>query len=126
MSRRLAWAAVSLALLLVAVKACYLGVPRLPYLGAYAGAVVAISYGDVLFVAMLWLGARTLLALAREHWLAGGAVVALFVAVATLTSLYAAASVIAFGMLGGFLTYSLLHLVGNVRMLSSSVNVYLT
>lgn len=53
-------------------------------------------------------------------------VVAGFIAFGALTCLYALASVIAFNVLGGFLTYSLLHLVGNVRMLGSSVTAYLT
>jgi arylsulfatase A-like enzyme len=53
-------------------------------------------------------------------------VVGLFIVFATAISLYAIASVIAFGILGGFLTYALLQLIGNVRMIGSSVSAYLT
>src|SRR5207237_8424593 len=53
-------------------------------------------------------------------------VVVLFIGFAAVTALYAIASVIAFGILGGFLTYALLQLVGNVRMIGSSVGAYLT
>jgi lipoteichoic acid synthase len=126
MSRRLAWAAVSLAVLLIVIKACYLGLPRVGGLADYVRGVVAISYGDVMFVVACWLVGRAMLGMAGERPRPGGIVVALFIAVALVTCLYSAASVIAFGMLGGFLTYSLLELVGNVRMLSSSVTVYLT
>ena len=49
-----------------------------------------------------------------------------WIACAALICLYAVASVIAFGALGGFLTYALVHQIGNVRMLSSSVTAYLT
>jgi arylsulfatase A-like enzyme len=64
--------------------------------------------------------------MAGDRPIPGGLVVGTFVALAMLVCLYAAASVIAFGMLGGFLTYSLMELVGSVRMVSSSVTVYLT
>ena len=50
----------------------------------------------------------------------------IFVAVAAFAAVYAVASVIFFGIFGGFLTYPLLALVGNLRMLSSSVAAHLT
>src|SRR5262249_49749797 len=53
-------------------------------------------------------------------------IVIAWVACAAVICLYAVASVIAFGALGGFLTYALIHQVGNVRMLTSSVTAYLT
>ena len=49
-----------------------------------------------------------------------------FVVCAALASLYAVASIIVYGVLGGFLTYQLLALIGNVGMLRSSVAAYLT
>jgi arylsulfatase A-like enzyme len=126
MSRRLAWAAVWLAIVLVLIKACYLGLPRFGAFGSYARSITAISYGDVVFAALVWLAVRALVALAGDRPLTGGLIVAFFIIASACMCLYAAASVIAFGMLGGFLTYSLLELVGNMRMLSSSVTVYLT
>ena len=53
-------------------------------------------------------------------------VVAAFLVTAALAALYAVASVVMFGIFGGFLTYSLLTLVGDVRMLRSSVALHLT
>jgi arylsulfatase A-like enzyme len=126
MSRRLAWAAVSLALLLIVIKACYLGIPRMPGLLDYARGILAISYDDVMFATACWVAFRAALGMAGDRPIPGGLVVGTFVALAMLVCLYAAASVIAFGMLGGFLTYSLMELVGSVRMVSSSVTVYLT
>jgi arylsulfatase A-like enzyme len=83
--------------------------------------LAAISYGDVMFAAALWAAGRAALAVAPSRplsilfsTLAGGAV------------LYAVGSVIFFGIFGGFLTYPLLGLVGDVRMLSSSVSAHLT
>ena len=46
--------------------------------------------------------------------------------VAAFAAVYAAASVVFFGIFGGFLTYPLLALVGNLQMLSSSVAAHLT
>jgi hypothetical protein len=49
-----------------------------------------------------------------------------FLATGALAALYAVASVVMFGIFGGFLTYPLLTLVGDVRMLRSSVALHLT
>jgi len=50
--RRVFWAAVWLAIVLVAIKAYYLGIPvalALTDVGNYSRSLAAISYGDVLF-----------------------------------------------------------------------------
>ena len=48
-----------------------------------------------------------------------------FTSIAAFLCLYAVANVIMFGIFGGFLTYPLLALVGDVRMLRSSVTAFL-
>ena len=48
------------------------------------------------------------------------------VAFSAVLCFYAVVNVLLFGILGGFITYSLFQLIGNVRMLSSSVNAHLT
>jgi phosphoglycerol transferase MdoB-like AlkP superfamily enzyme len=122
------WSAVWLALGFIGVKALYLATRVDPGAGDRATdlpSLAAITYRDVVFVAGAWAIARVAAAIARPRLLRG-AVVALFVLFATLIALYAIASVVAFGILGGFLTYALLQLVGNVRMIGSSVDAYLT
>src|SRR5262245_55099661 len=123
------WAALCLAGVLIVLKAGYLGVH-----GAFRGAgilgdlrsLAAISHADLLFVTALWICGRTLLAVSGDRpWISRWIVIA-WIACAAVICLYAVASVIAFGALGGFLTYALVHPVGNVRMLSSSVTAYLT
>ena len=55
-TRRVFWAAVWLAIVLVAIKAYYLGIPAplaLTDFGNYLRSLAAISYGDVLFAAMV-------------------------------------------------------------------------
>jgi phosphoglycerol transferase MdoB-like AlkP superfamily enzyme len=123
------WAAVCLAGVLVILKAGYLAVHS-----AFRGAGVlsdlrsltAISHADLIFVTALWICGRTLLAVAGTHIRVARTILITWVATAAVVCLYAVASVIAFGALGGFLTYALLHQVGNVRMLTSSVSAYLT
>ena len=79
----------------------------------------------MLFAAIVWAGGRALLALtANRRWAA--VVTVTFTSFAGLSCLYAVASVAVFGVLGGFLTYPLLALVGDVRMLRSSVAAQLT
>ena len=124
--RRLFWAAVCLSVTLVALKASHLGLPPVPGRSNYLQALAAISYRDVLFVAALWGVARTLLALAWNRRAPSQVVLRAFIALSAVACLYTAASVAAFSVLGGFLTYPLLELMGNVRMLRSSVAVYLT
>ena len=74
----------------------------------------------------LWIAARAALALAGPRRLATRTITIAFVACAALACLYAVASIIVYGVLGGFLTYQLLALVGDVGMLRSSVAAYLT
>ena len=128
-ARGLSWAAVWLAIVLVSVKAYYLGVPEgraLADLQDYLRSLAAISYVDVLFAAAVWTSGRVALALARNRRLVLAAVSVLFVTLAALSLVYAVANVMLFGVFGGFLTYPLLTLVGDVRMLSSSVAAYFT
>ena len=123
------WAAVCFAGALVILKASYLGVH-----GAFRGAgilgdlrsLTAISHADLVFVTAFWICGRALLAVAGDHpWIARSILI-VWIACAALVCLYAVASVVAFGALGGFLTYALVHQIGNVRMLTSSVTAYLT
>ena len=134
-TRRVFWAAVWLAIVLVAIKAYYLGIPAalaFTDFGNYLRSLAAISYVDVLFAAISWAAARAILALAGDPGEPGdrnrmaAAISIVFVAFAAFAAVYAAASVTFFGIFGGFLTYPLLALVGNVRMLSSSVAAHLT
>jgi phosphoglycerol transferase MdoB-like AlkP superfamily enzyme len=123
------WAAVCLAGVLVILKAGYLAVH-----GSFRGtgflsdlrSLAAVSHADLVFVTSLWVCGRALLAVAGSRVWAARAILIVWIAFAAVVCLYAVASVIAFGALGGFLTYALLHQVGNVRMLSSSVTAYLT
>jgi arylsulfatase A-like enzyme len=128
-TRRVFWAAVWLAAVLVVVKAYYLGVSVALALtdgGNYLRSLAAISYVDVLFAAVLWAVGRAILGLAGQRRLASRVVSIAFVAFAVFSVFYAVANVILFGVFGGFLTYPLFALVGNVRMLSSSVAAHLT
>jgi arylsulfatase A-like enzyme len=117
-----------LAATLVGVKAYYLGSPPADWASAlgYARALAATSSLDVMFVVALWAaGVAALVAASRRPWLTR-LVSAAFLAVAAMAALYAVASVVMFGIFGGFLTYPLLTLVGDVRMLRSSVALHLT
>ena len=123
------WAAICLAVVLVTLKASYLGVHggfRGTGLVSLFGSLTAISHADLIFVTALWICGRTLLAVGGNRtWLVRTALI-VWIASAAIVCLYSVASVIAFGALGGFLTYALLHQVGNVRMLTSSVTAYVT
>jgi arylsulfatase A-like enzyme len=118
---------VLLACTLVAVKAYYLGPPAAWSSAArYARALTATSSLDVVFAVVLWAaGVAAVLATWRAPRLRR-IVLAAFLATAAFAALYAVASVVMFGIFGGFLTYSLLTLVGDVRMLRSSVALHLT
>jgi arylsulfatase A-like enzyme len=127
--RRVFWAACWLALVLVAIKAYYLGVPAALALADtedYVSSLAAISYVDVLFAAIVWAVARLVLAVARRRGIPSLLVSVAFVTFGAFAVVYAIASVIFFGVFGGFLTYPLLSLVGNLRMLSSSVAAHVT
>jgi len=120
--------ALLLACTLIALKAYYLGAPAPAWSEAmrYARALAATSSLDVVFTLVLWaVGAAALVGTLRRPRLTR-AVVAAFLATAALAALYAVASVVMFGIFGGFLTYPLLTLVGDVRMLRSSVALHLT
>lgn len=127
--RQLFWAAVWLALVLVTIKAYYLGVPpALAFVDArdYVRSLTAISYVDVLFAASVWVAFRAGLAAGGGRNRVTTTVVAAFMAFAACSLVYAVANVVVFGVFGGFMTYPLLALVGNVRMLSSSASAYVT
>ena len=120
--------ALLLACTLVAVKAYYLGPPPVAWSEAarYARALTATSSLDVVFAIVLWAaGVAALLGTSRRPRFRR-VMVAAFLATAALAALYAVASVVMFGIFGGFLTYPLLTLVGDVRMLRSSVAQHLT
>jgi arylsulfatase A-like enzyme len=124
-----AWAGVWLGVVVVGVKAFYLGLPD-SFSAAAAfdtvRSIAAISYVDVLFAAAVWGCGRLLLALCwRRRW-AERIVCALVIAFSAISCLYAVANVVIFGAVGAFLTYPLLALVGSVRMVRSSVSAYLT
>ena len=103
------WAALCLAGVLIVLKAGYLGVH-----GAFRGAgilgdvrsLAAISHADLLFVTAFWICGRTLLAVSGDHPLIGRSIVIVWILCAAAICLYAVASVIAFGALGGFLIRS--------------------
>jgi len=126
MSRALSWAAVCLAVVLVTIKACYLGVPTVGGVGAFIRSLTAITYRDVLFATVVWAASRAALGLAGDRRALRRGLYASVVGLSAFVCVYAVVSVVAFGVLGGFLTYSLFQLVGNLRMLGSSVAVYLT
>ena len=118
--------ALLLALALVAVKAFYLGNPTLWGWGRYARALAATTSLDVVFVLCLWLAALAALTMCAGRPRLGRAVVGVFLGTAAVSALYAVASVVMFGIFGGFLTYHLLTLVGDLRMVRSSVTLHLT
>ncbi|MBI3402086.1 MAG: sulfatase-like hydrolase/transferase [Acidobacteria bacterium] len=125
-SRRLFWAAAWLGFALIILKASHLGIPRASDVAGYLRSLAAISYRDVLFAVSAWAIGRAALALAGDRAVAARLISIAFIGVCSLMCLYGLASMIAFGPLGGFLTYPLLQLVGSVRMMSSSVAVYVT
>ena len=127
--RRLFWAAVWLAVAFVAIKAYYLGLPAgRTLIGAweYVCDLAAVSYVDVLFAAGVWSCGRAALRLAGDRRGVTRAVVVAALALSAVSCIYALASVFFFGVFGGFLTYPLLALVGDVRMLRSSVAAQVT
>src|SRR5947209_1650804 len=102
-TRRLFWAAIWLAVVLVTIKAYYLGIPAalaLTDTENYLSSLAAISYVDVLFAAVIWAGARMILAFFARRPLASRVVSFVFVAFAAFAAIYAVASVIIFGVFG--------------------------
>ena len=125
-ARQLLCAALILGVSLVAIKAYYLGVPPRTGLSAYLPTLSAMSYVDVLFATACWAVARLVLVIAGRRPLAARVVPGAFVGFAAFCCLYAVVNVILFGIVGGFLTYPLLSLIGDVRMVRSSVGAHLT
>src|SRR4051794_904882 len=124
MTRRLSWAAVWLAIAFVAIKAFYLGGPVAANSHAvwdFVRDLAAVSFVDVLFAAMLWVCGNAALAVAGDRPRVRAMLANAIVAAAALSCVYALASVFFFSIFGGFLTYPLLALVGDVHMLRSSV-----
>ena len=123
---RLRWSALLLGVSLVVIKAYHLGVPPRDGLLEYLRSLAAISYVDVLFAAVCWAAARLVLLIVRRRPFAGRVVSGAFVAFAALCCFYAVVNIILFGIVGGFLTYPLLALIGDVRMVRSSVGAHVT
>ena len=128
-TRRLFWAAVWLAIVFVAVKAVYLGVPAAATATAcldYLRDLAAVSFVDVLCAAGVWVCGRAALLLVRGRHREARFIVFAVLTLSAVSSMYALASVYFFGVFGGFLTYPLLALVGDVRMLRSSIAAQVT
>ncbi len=119
-------AALMLGVSLVAIKAYHLGIPPRAGLSNYLISVFAISYVDVLFVTACWVLARLALVVVRWHPLAARAIPGVFVVFAAFCCFYAVVNIILFGIVGGFLTYPLLAVIGDVRMVRSSVGAHVT
>jgi arylsulfatase A-like enzyme len=112
---------------LIAVKAYYLGLPSPWWDDArWVRSLAATSSLDVAFTLALWAGGAIALLATASHRRLTRLAIGAFLAAAAFAALYAVASVVMFDVFGGFLTYSLLTLVGDVRMLRSSVALYLT
>ena len=111
---------------LVAIKAYHLGVPLRDGLSDYLRWILAVSYVDVLFATVCWAVARLALLIAWRRPLAAQAISGAFVAFAAFCCIYAVVNIILFGIVGGFLTYPLLAVIGEVRMVRSSVGAHVT
>jgi phosphoglycerol transferase MdoB-like AlkP superfamily enzyme len=125
-ARQLFWAALMLGVTLVAIKAYHLGVPQHAGLSDYVRLLSAISYVDALFAAVCWAAARLVLAIVWRRPRVARAVSGAFVLFAACCCLYAVVNIILFGIVGGFLTYPMLAIIGDVRMVRSSVDAHLT
>ena len=125
-ARQLFWAALVLGVSLVAIKAYHLGVPPRDELAYYLRSLSAISYLDVLFATVCWAAACLALSAVWRRPFAARAVSGVFVTFAALCCFYAVVNVLLFDIVGGFLTYPLLAIIGDVRMVRSSVGEYLT
>jgi arylsulfatase A-like enzyme len=122
--RTLFLCALWLGVALIAVKSAYLQM-----LGAawttdpllVIRSLAAISYADVAFVLAWWMTARFLLVVAERRAIAAHSLVLAFWLLSAVVVLYAVASLAALRALGGFPSYPLLALVGNVGMIRSSI-----
>src|SRR5262245_63738944 len=91
--RQIFWASVWLAVILVALKAFYLGLPNAPAVPVdrgYLRSLAAISYLDVLFAAVVWAVGRLALVIVRGRPLATRAVSTAVVLGSALFCLYGA------------------------------------
>jgi arylsulfatase A-like enzyme len=126
--RRLFLVAVWLAMALLAIKAYYLGRPAAATPRAawdYVRDLAAVSFVDALFAAVLWVFGTAALLLAGNRPRTARVITVAATGYGAISCLYAIASVFFFGVFGGFLTYPLLALVGDVHMLRSSVTAQL-
>jgi arylsulfatase A-like enzyme len=123
--RRLFWAAVALAVTLAAVKAYHLGASPLNA-ADWLISLAAISYTDAIFAAACWACARALVGAAGGRPVLLRLLSLFFVGFSAICCLYAVVNVLIFGIFGSFLTYPLLAIIGNVRMVRSSVSAHLT
>jgi hypothetical protein len=127
-SRCVFWSTVWLMVALVGAKAAFLGglppAPSDPWLG-FLRSLAAISYADVLFAAGLWITGRAAIAVVGRRPRVARLAAWAFAGAASLCSLYAVAGLVIFGVMGGFLTWPLLSMVGSVLMLRSSVEAHL-
>ena len=119
-------AAIALIVSLVVIKAFHLGLPHADGVSRYLLSVVAISYADVVFVTACWAITRLVLKMAGRGTLAPRLIAYGFVAFAAFCCVYAVVNVVLFGILGGFLTYPLLAIIGDMRMVRSSIGAHLT
>ena len=128
-TQRLFRGAVLLGAILIATKAYYLGLPK-PHgfadLIEYVRSLAAISYTDLWFVTGFWALARLVVALLDRWPRCATSFSFAVLSLAAFFCLYAVANIVIFGVFGGFLTYPLLALVGDVRMVRSSVGAHLT
>jgi arylsulfatase A-like enzyme len=119
-------AALLLGVSLVAIKAYHLGIPFRDGWLNYPIALCAISYIDVLFVTACWAIARLVLVVAGRRPFVRRLIAGGFAAFAAFCCFYAVINILLFGIVGGFLTYPLLAIIGDVRMVRSSVGAHLT
>src|SRR5262249_10560598 len=81
----------------------------------------AITFAAVVFALTVWAGGRAALIVLRRLRVPPPAITAAVTVSFAICLLYAVINIVIFGLLGGFLTYPLLSLVGDVRMMRSSV-----
>ena len=122
-------ATVGLSLVFVGLKAFYLGrPPRADWTSVltHARGIAAISFLDVVFAASWCAAALAALVLLGDRPRVARTIAWTFLIASSLACLYAVAGVVMFGVFGGFPTYSLIALVGNMQMLRSSLAAHLT
>jgi arylsulfatase A-like enzyme len=117
-----------LAVGLVGVKAYYLGLPagEVSAWRDFLRDLMAITYVDILFVAVIWAFGYAVVAILGGHPRVSRIFLHALLSLSAFCCLYAVAGVVIFWIFGGFLTYPLLALIGDVRMIRSSVGAYMT